>query len=500
MRLTRRSALVGGLAGAPALRTRARAFRPERPVALYASRRLLPTATGPDITLQRAQDMTIRAFDFDAHGRRDSAAIRRFLNNSAGRVIAVTDQTGHFPLHPPDGTLGPLLCPEVTTQGLPGLLFDNSGAFQGNPPALHQPYHATALMAQGPGAACRDGVTIIAALRLGNVVSIAGGALWSVETGGQSAMVVRAGSLGPGYPLRQACDLSVLNAAGSVDLALAPPSTPSVIGLGLDRTGRSVLARNTMRRGPPIPLPLAGWADLLLGTRIAGAGSGWQLDAVALFDHRLPDDAMQEWSARLGGRLPVPRRGTLVLDGSSVEAGMGSTCLQNETRLYEAAFPGWEINNVAVGGASIADRLAALPATLRFLRNGAGVRVLLSGAGANTLAVGVAPDVAYAQSRAYIRDARAAVPGIRIGLTTIIPNRVGLLLGRGAAFAAYNRLVRANGAGADFIADRASDTIMGDPGRYEPIDPRISLDGGHPTAFGHRRLAAIDCAAIRTVL
>lgn len=92
------------------------------------------------------------------------------------------------------------------------------------------------------------------------------------------------------------------------------------------------------------------------------------------------------------------------------------------------------------------------------------------------------------------------MPGLLVGLATLIPNGGAIDVGRGAAFTPYNALVRANAAGADFVSDRAADPVMGDPARFRPVDPAVSRDGAHPTDAGTARLAVIDAAAIRAAL
>ena len=473
---------------------------PTQPVAGYGT---VPMATKPciasDLVITRLRDGARRTFALDATGARDTAAIARFLGDRSGRVERAFDRFGSHDLVPRPGTRGPMILAGVGTDGTPGLLFDNDGAFEGDVAAVGRPPYAVSLAASGLRLDPSAGFTIVARLRLGNVVSIAGGQMLQVGAGPPHALALLAGWADPSRPDALSDDLTLLQARNT-DLSLPPPSTPSVFALALDRAGLSVLSRGRLSAAPFRVQDDAPWTDLLLGTTQPGAGAGFELDGLLLFDRKLSDEEILAWAARLAPHASPRRSGTLVLDGSSVEAGVGSTGLRNQTRLYEHGLPGFEIDNVAVGGALTLDRIRALPATLRLLRDRPGTAILLCAVGANSLATGVPPAEAYAQIARYVRDAHRALPRLKVGLATLIPNGGAIDLGRGAAFDAYNRLVRENRAQADFIADRAADPVMGDPHRYRPIDPTISADGAHPTDLGHARLAAIDLAAFHKLL
>lgn len=481
------------------------------PRLLVASRCLSGGAGGqPDLSLRRLDDGAFRTFDFTAGGfragdvkagerGRDMAAIARFLGDRPGRVERIHDQIGGGWLQPAPGTLGPMLLAEQTTDGLAGLLFDNGGAFEGAPDPAARAHHAVSLEAALPALDPARGLTLVVALRLGNVASTAPAELLRFSGGASPPLALMAGRVDPSRDEVGADDLSLFGCLG-LDLVPAPPSTPSVLGLSLRDGMASVLVRGTVT-ALPVAVPAGCAFDrLCLGSTVPGAGAGMQVDAVAVFDTALDAARLQEAAAWLGPRAVPGDRGILVLDGSSIEAGMGSSGLRNQTRLYETALPGVEIVNVAVGGATIADRLAALPGTLRLLLQAPGPHMLLCGAGANSLLGGLSPEQAYAQITAYVGLARRAMPGLRIGLVTLTPAAAALAGGFGDRFDAYNALLRANAAGADFISDRAADPVMGDPARYWPIDPVVSRDGGHPTDAGHRRLAAIDIAAMHRIL
>lgn len=475
------------------------------PRLLFGSRCLAGAAAGqPELAIRRLSDGLTRPFGFadapaSGAGCRDMAAIAGFLGAGAGRVERVRDQAGGVWLEPVAGTLGPMLLAEQTTDGLAGLLFDNGGAFEGAPDLAARAHHAVTLQARLPALDPARGLSILAALRLGNVASSAPAELLRFSGGPSPPLSLIAGRVDPAREEVAADDLSLFGAV-SLDLGPAPPSTPSVFGLSLRDGMASVLMRGVLTTLPVAVPPGSRFERLCLGSAEAGAGAGMQLDAFALFDEALDVQALQAAAAWLGPRTVPGERGILVLDGSSIEAGMGSSGLRNQTRLYETALPGIEIVNVAVGGATIADRLAALPGTLRVLAQAPGPHILLCGAGANTLLGGETPELAHAQICAYVALARRAMPGVRIGLVTLTPAAAALAGGFGDRFDIYNALLRADAAGADFLSDRAADPVMGDPARYWPIDPAVSRDGGHPTDAGHRRLAAIDIAAMQRIL
>ncbi len=472
------------------------------PVAGYGTLALPPSpGHRRDLTIVRLRDGASRTFAFDAAGRRDAAAIAGFLEGGPGRVERVFDRFADHALLPPPGARGPMVLAgaDADTDGLPGLLFDNSGAFEGDVAAIGRPAYAVGLSAPDLTLDPASGFTIIARMRLGNVVSIASGQLFRLAAEAPDAVAVLAGWADPARPEARSEDLTALG-PGQTDLGLPPPSTPSVVAIAADRAGTSVLLRDRLDSTASILGGLRSRCCLLLGTTQPGGGGGFALQGLLLFDHRLAEPDIRRWAALLRTGPTPGGAGTLVLDGSSVEAGVGSTGLRNQSRLYEPALPGFEIDNVAVGGARTVDRLRALPATLRLLRDRPGARVLLCAVGANSLATGTSATDAYAQISDYVRRARDGVPGLRVGLATLIPNGAAIDLGRAAAFDAYNALVRRNQAGADFIADRAADPVMGDARRFRPVDPLLSADGAHPTDFGHRRLAAIDVAAIRAAL
>jgi lysophospholipase L1-like esterase len=62
----------------------------------------------------------------------------------------------------------------------------------------------------------------------------------------------------------------------------------------------------------------------------------------------------------------------------------------------------------------------------------------------------------------------------------------------------YNKLVRANAAGADAVNDIASDPVIGDG--TNPATSAYYGDGLHPTVLGQERLAVLNAAALGPLL
>ena len=470
------------------------------PVAAYANRRLADFGMAShDVVIERDRDRTRRRFDFQPDGRRDTAAIAAFLRDSPGRVIEVFDQAGHADLRPRQGTRGPIIAPRSPT-GDANLIFDNGGAFEGNPHAYSRPDYAVDLDAARPSLDLKHGVTIIARLRVGHEASIAGGELLAFGRDGPYPLLLLAGDPDPHRPARDAIDISILFGR-LIPIAPPLPSTVSMFALAMDARGFSAGTADDVHTVTTVLPDNVAWRGLSLGTRGSGAGEGWELDSLLLFDRRLPVTLISDEMARLRpGPAPRPAL-TLVLDGSSVEAGVGCTDLRNLTRLYETGLPDARIYNVAVGGATTADRRSALPSTLAPLEQATGRKILVSGAGANSLARGVPASVLYQQTADYVARAHARIPGLIVGLATIIPLAYAIDSGLAPRFDAYNALLRRGRAGADFVIDRASDRIMGDPRTIRPhLDRRYSTDGAHPTDRGYARLASIDLRAIRAAL
>lgn len=128
------------------------------------------------------------------------------------------------------------------------------------------------------------------------------------------------------------------------------------------------------------------------------------------------------------------------------------------------------------------------------------VNVLVIESGTNDLAGGNTADFLY-QNVTRIFTQRAQNAGWYVIVNTILP--------RGDAGwnaeqsheeqrVAYNKLVRANSAGADAVNDLAGDPVIGDA-----VDPGTSAlfgDKTHPTKAGQERIAKVEAKTIATML
>ncbi|MBE7210755.1 MAG: hypothetical protein INR65_07025 [Gluconacetobacter diazotrophicus] len=482
------------------------------PMAGYAFRLLAPghAAPGsvPDLLLRRIADGRLRRFAFRSDNTRDIPAIAALLGNGTGRVERVFDQFGsHRDLVPLPNTRGPLVLADPTAP--PGLRFDDAGAFEGVHAPVGDPYWAVSLSAAVPPLDLSRCVSMVAALRLGNVASVSGAPILSLRAPSDPyPLVLDAGSPDPARPEAQADDLFLFHGR-TFRLSPPPASTPSLLAVAVDGAGFSVLsdagsapapAAPVSRRTVPLPTNRT-WNTLVLGTDRPGAG--FELFGLLLFDRRLFDAALSAWAARLrplaapaASRLPrhpgagrQQRRGRRrqhraaqpVPPLRGVPARHGDPRRRRRRRPHRRTPPCPARHAVAAGRRLYPSR-PAVRHRRQFVRHRP-----VPGRGLRPVA-------------AHVREAHAAVPGLLVGLATLIPNGGAIDVGRGAAFAPYNALVRANAAGADFVSDRAADPAMGDPARFRPVDPAVSRDGAHPTDAGTARLAVIDAAAIRAAL
>ena len=468
------------------------------PVAVYGPATGYPHMT--DLTIKRLADGSQLTFRLTGDGSRDTAAIDRFLVGGWGRVVRLFDHVAHHDLIPVAGTVGPMVVPGIDVGSDIGLRFDNDGAFEGNPTALGKPLYAVSLGTAGVSLDVRHGMTVIATARLGNIVSTAVPEMLCFGCRLPYPLLLLAGDGDPALPRHTADDVAILHGRS---YPAAPPlaSTPDIVAVAFDSHGVDGLAGGAARTSTVTISSGEHFSDMMLGTVTPGGGAGWEFARLEVYDRRLSRAELLGARTRLEAQVPSGNRGTLVLDGSSVEAGMGSTGMNNLTRLYEHGLSGIVIYNVAIGGAKTSDRLLALPATLGLFPDDGRPAVLLCGIGANSLGSGVSASAAYAQLTAYVALAHRSRTGLLVGVTTLIPNGPAIDYGYGDQFGIYNRLVAGNQAGADFVVDRAADKIMGDPSRYRPSpDQAISADGAHPTDAGTSILAKIDLTALRRVL
>lgn len=184
------------------------------------------------------------------------------------------------------------------------------------------------------------------------------------------------------------------------------------------------------------------------------------------------------------GAYSVPTSFTkrIVLCGDSAFEGYNST--RGKALLQQLVLPGWELFNTAIGGDSFnacysnrvarRDNLYTASIPCYCLCEAGANDFFSSQTGANTYNNFATPWITTGQGIGFI-----------MGLATNSPITAPTFTApMQAQRVAYNALVVANGAGANFIADVASNPFMGP--LLAPNDPTLySTDGIHPTTLGY---------------
>jgi lysophospholipase L1-like esterase len=151
--------------------------------------------------------------------------------------------------------------------------------------------------------------------------------------------------------------------------------------------------------------------------------------------------------------------------------------------------------NFAVGGSGLANlvtRAAAVDAEFA-TASLTGHKVLMVFDGAND-AQGLGATTFVANLKSYCLARKAATPGLRIVVATLLPQTTS---GFNAVRNAVNPLIRADSSYYDALADFAADGTMG----CDACSANVTYfsDGEHPTAAGHALLAPIAQAAIQSI-
>lgn len=126
--------------------------------------------------------------------------------------------------------------------------------------------------------------------------------------------------------------------------------------------------------------------------------------------------------------------------------------------------------------------------------------VLVIESGSNDLAGGNTADFLY-QNVTRIFTQRAQNAGWYVIVDTILPRGDAgwnVDQSREEQRVAYNKLVRANSAGADAVNDLAGDPVIGDA--VDPGTSKLFGDKTHPTKAGQERIAKIEAKTIATML
>jgi len=177
----------------------------------------------------------------------------------------------------------------------------------------------------------------------------------------------------------------------------------------------------------------------------------------------------------------------MLAQGDSIVAGTGQTNNQNVTRwLYRSLSTAGNVFNHGSPGQTLAQMYtnrttiypkyytAARPSVV-FVNGGTNDLITSGTAGATLYSGTTAPLITYLQGLGY-----------KVGIQTILP-ATGYTAPKEAERQAYNALVIANSAGADYVLDGASHAVMGAVGAN--LDTTLYADGIHPTSLGYRWLA-----------
>jgi lysophospholipase L1-like esterase len=187
----------------------------------------------------------------------------------------------------------------------------------------------------------------------------------------------------------------------------------------------------------------------------------------------------------------------LLFDGDSISAGMGAPHGRGlDSQVAAALGPGVDLHNVAVGGRPVSDCLALYAKLVAPLYDpAAGRNVIAFHAGDNDIARNATADAAYAAFTAYVAAAHAQGWKVVVSTEMLRPDFPPV---KEQQLAAYNALLRRNGAGADAVVDFDQDQRIADFAFR--TDPAVfSGDKIHPSEGGYAILAAMLAPAVRRV-
>lgn len=200
--------------------------------------------------------------------------------------------------------------------------------------------------------------------------------------------------------------------------------------------------------------------------------------------------ALIEEALYLAADVSPQRRGRIVVDGTSIDEGAGSTYFESWPRRMIPLLSGSpEVYNVAIMGGTFASQTSALVQWSSIYASTAPYNYLIVGTlGTNDLAASSTAAETYTALQAYLAIVRAA--GWRVILGTI-PPRTNLTGSKETERQAYNTLLRANYRvlGCVGVIDFAADVTFGAPGAN--LDTTLYSDGTHPTDLGYAYMAQI---------
>lgn len=456
------------------------------PLAVYGAKRLVSGYAGDLFTLRRSSDSATQAFAAKlGSDRPDYAAIASWGGASTLFVTSLSDQTGGGK-HAVQATAAnqPLFDLAIALAGASPIVFDGDNA----PVSVRKSMEATGFSQN------RQNITMLAAIAPQTSVHTNGIceftddalttslSLYGHTTSGTSGLTISDGTtnLRPG--------------------ALFARAQPSVVGLTSDAANTRLFARET--NATAAALTSATLTKIALGTHFSNVVYNGCFDlwgfaaypALSVADAQAVRDVLTSSFS-----IPTTFTSRIVFDGDSITAG-SFTGNRNLTHYLRPLLDGTpEIFNLGVGGRTLAQldgvSSKARVTSLFTSAYGAGKCLCVMGSGGtNDIFVsGTTAAALYPILTSYVATIRAA--GLVLGGVTLLPRTdAGATAPRLAERAAYNPMVVANAAGADFIVDAAADPVMGaltapDSTTYYRTDKL------HPNANGYSYEAANMFAA-----
>jgi lysophospholipase L1-like esterase len=229
-----------------------------------------------------------------------------------------------------------------------------------------------------------------------------------------------------------------------------------------------------------------------------------EMGAVILYSGGVLTTAQQQLvRASLSKMFAAPSQNgddLLIVDGDSIPSGGAGSTLGFGSFLRAQSHRPRRTYQFPIWGSTLADivtytsiKLGQIPAT--YFSN----KISLLSAGTNDVVTNSATAAAvYSSVTSYVSLCHAA--GFSVIVCTLLPRGdMTVANGREATRLAINALIRANAAGADAIADLASDPVMGNGATSYNDATLYQADLIHPTIYGHSILSSISSKAVNSL-
>jgi hypothetical protein len=301
--------------------------------------------------------------------------------------------------------------------------------------------------------------------------------------------------------------LLVVYPPGNTNFAAAFPSSAYFGGWSFGVSASTAYVGEQSYTLQAVGSPGSGWnqAGGLLGAINAGGGynSGFAaFGSAVIFGRALPaadvatlKSSLYYWS----GTQPQPRN-NLVYVGDSITAGYATTLMQGRSTYFSTRRPYVNVTNLGITGDTIcgSSGLSAVYSTYvgPLYQSNALTNIIDFFAGTNDIISGTSAAATYACLTSFVSAAHAT--GWKISVGTMLPR--GELTGNATLqtqWNAYNALIRANTAGADYLIDFQADPDMGVLSNVS--NTSLYADQIHPTNYGANILYMIEDAVLTPV-